>query len=217
MQLFNKIKSLLGKSRGDYATLADERLVDLYVQSRDEEAFFEICMRHCNYIYGLALRITGNHQSAEEVLQEVMLQLFQKLHTFAGEARFSSWLYRVTANASYSYLRSKKKEEQEVSLEDYVPYDEMGTLRGKIVPKGWSTLPEEELLEREALDVIEKAIGELPDLYRTVIVLRDIEGFTNEEVAETLGISVGAVKTRLHRARLALRDKISDYFHERSK
>lgn len=80
------------------------------------------------------MRVTGNHQSAEDILQDIMLQLSQKLHTFSGQAMFSSWLYRVTANASYSYLRSKK-EEQEVSLDDYAPYDKNGTPQGKIVPK----------------------------------------------------------------------------------
>jgi len=215
MQFLDKIKSSLTRSlRNAYKSYADERLVELFVKEKDEDAFYEIWRRHGNYIYGLAYRITRDHSSAEEIVQDVMMQLFQKLGTFSGQAKFSSWLYRVSANASYSFLRSKKKYSQELSLEGYAPYDEKGSLEGKIKSKGWSDRPDDVLFSKESLEVINRAIDELPDTYRLVFVLRDVEGFTNSEIADTLGITVTAVKTRLHRARLALRDKISDYFYE---
>lgn len=218
MQFLNKIKSYLADSLGvTYKKYSDEELVELFVGKQDEDAFYEIWRRHGNYIYGLAYRITRDHHSAEEVLQDVMMQLFQKVNTFSGQAKFSSWLYRVCANASYSYLRSKKKHSQELSLESYAPYDESGTLMGKIKSKGWSDRPDSVLYSKESLQILEKAVDELPEIYRVVFVLRDVEGFSNGEIAEILGITVTAVKTRLHRARLALRDKVSDYFYERGK
>lgn len=111
-------------------------------------------------------------------------------------------------------LELKKKHESELSLDNYAPYDERGTLMGKVASKDWSDKPEEVLLSKEAIDIIEKAINELPEPYRIVFHLRDIEGLSNEEVAKVLEISVPAVKSRLHRARLFLRDKLSDYFFE---
>ena len=197
--------------------IQDEKLVELFITLNDENVFEEIVNRYGDKIYGLAFRITRDHHSAEEVLQEVFLSLINKIHTFRGESKFSSWLYRVTANASYMHLRSEKKYENDVSLEDYVPYDENGTLMGRIKVKDWSDRPDEALLSKEAIEMIERAVNELPEPYRVVVHLRDIEGFSNEEVSEVLGLSVPALKSRLHRARLYLRDKLSDYFYERSK
>ena len=127
-----KIISTITGQRGketfspDLANTIDEKLIELFTSSNDERAFEEIVNRYGDKIYGLALRITRDHHSAEEVLQEVFLSLINKIHTFRGESKFSSWLYRVTANASYMYLRAQKKYENDVSLEDYVPYDENG-------------------------------------------------------------------------------------------
>ena len=197
--------------------IPDEKLVELFINSKDENAFEEIINRYCDKIYTLALRITRDHHSAEEVLQEVFITLLKKINTFRGECKISSWLYRVTANASYMHLRSEKKYENDVSLEDYVPYDENGTLMGRIKIKEWSDRPDKALLSKEAMEIIERAANELPEPYRVVFHLRDVEGFSNEEIVGVLGISVPAVKSRLHRARLYLRDKLSDYFYDRSK
>lgn len=216
MQFFKLIKSVLGASDSNpLEDYSDEELVAKYVESRDDDLFQEIWGRHGYYIYGLAYRITQDHHSAEEIFQEVMMQLIQKIDTFKGQSKFSSWLYRVTANASYTFLRQLKKFDKEISLDNYAPYDENGTLIGKIKHKGWSDRPDSVLFSKEAIDVIEKSINELPEPYRVVLILRDVDGFSNNEVSESLEISVPAVKTRLHRARLALRDKISDYFKER--
>lgn len=194
--------------------ISDEELVKSYTQHGDESAFDTIVSRYADRIYGFALRITKNPSDAEEVFQEVFLTLSKKLETFRGESKFSSWLYRVTVNASYMYLRSQKKHENNISLENYSPYDEKGTLMGRVMYKDWSSRPDIIIFNKEAVIIIEKAINELPESYRTVFHLRDIEGLTNDEVSEILEISVPAVKSRLHRARLFLRDKLSDYFHE---
>jgi len=197
-----------------YANLTDEELVKIFVESGNEGAFEEIVNRHEDKIYGLAFRITKDHHSAEEILQEVFITLIKKLGTFRGDAKFSSWLYRVALNATYMHLRVEKKRESEISIEGYAPYDEEGTLQGRIKHKDWSSRPDEALLSKEAMEIIEKAVGELPEPYRVVFILRDIEGFSNEEVAEVLKLSVPAIKSRLHRARLFLRDRLSDYFFQ---
>jgi RNA polymerase sigma-70 factor (ECF subfamily) len=115
----------------------DEDLVKSYTENGDESAFEEIVSRYSDRIFGFALRITRNDKDAEEVFQEVFLTLSKKLDTFRGESKFSSWLYRITANASYMYLRSQKKHENNISLENYSPYDEKGTLMGRIMYKDW--------------------------------------------------------------------------------
>ena len=193
---------------------SDEELVKIFTDTGDETVFDEIVGRYADRIYGFALRITRNTSDAEEVFQEVFLTLTKKLGTFRGESKFSSWLYRVTVNASYMYLRSQKKHELNISLENYYPYDEKGSLMGKIMDKDWSSRPDIIIFSKEAMRIIDESINDLPESYRTVFHLRDIEGLSNEEVADVLEISIPAVKSRLHRARLFLRDRISDYFHE---
>ncbi len=194
------------------AAMPDEELIGLFNNTNDENAFEEIVNRYENKIYGLAFRITRDHHSAEEILQEVFLTLLKRVDTFRGESKFSSWLYRVTVNASYMYLRTDKKYESDMSLEDYTPYDEKGSLASKIISRDWTSRPDEALFNKEAMEKVEAAVYELSEPYRVVFHLRDIEGLSNEETAEVLGLSVPAVKSRLHRARLFLRDRLSDYF-----
>lgn len=208
------ISIIVANDRGQSSNIPDQELVLSYIQNKDKAAFEEIVNRYSDRIYGFALRITKNPSDAEEVFQEVFLTLTKKLHTFRGESKFSSWLYRVTVNASYMYLRAQKKHENNISLENYVPYDEKGTLMGRIMYKDWSSRPDIIIFNKESIIIIERAINELPESYRTVFHLRDIEGLSNEEVADILEISIPAVKSRLHRARLFLRDKLSDNFHE---
>jgi len=176
-------------------TIQDEKLIEIFITKNDESAFEELVERYCEKIYGLALRITRNSSDAEEVLQDVLLTLMMKLETFRGESKFSSWLYRVTVNAIYMHLRAEKKHESDVSLEDYVPYDEHGTLMGRVKAKDWSNRPDKALLSKEAMEMIERAVNELPESYRVVFHLSDIEGLSNEETAEILGLSVPAVKS----------------------
>ncbi len=212
---FKKLINVIVSEKKDYITdQSDEELVNLYTNNGDESAFDEIVSRYSDRVYGFALRITRNTSDAEEVFQEVFLTLTKKLGTFRGDSKFSSWLYRVTANASYMYLRSQKKHESNISLENYAPYDEKGTLMGRIMDKDWSSSPDIIIYGKEALKIIDESINELPEFYRTVFHLRDVEGLSNEEVADILEITIPAVKSRLHRARLFLRDKLSDYFHE---
>src|SRR5713101_3337373 len=195
----------------NHKELSDEELVRRFMETQDEEFFNEIVNRYRDKIYRTALRITHNPSDAEDVLQDVFIKLIKNLHTLRGESKFSTWLYRVAANASFMHLRNEKKYKNELSLEEYVSYDEDGVLKGVEI-KDWSDRPDEVLLSKEAMEVIERALNELPVLYRIVFHLVDVEGHSNEETAELLGLSVPAVKSRLHRARLFLRDKLSDHF-----
>jgi RNA polymerase sigma-70 factor (ECF subfamily) len=195
---------------------SDEELVTSFLETQDEDAFNEIVNRYRDKIYRSALRITHNHSDAEDVLQEVFIKLIKNLHTLRGESKFSTWLYRVAANASFMHLRDEKKYKNELSLEEYVSYDEDGVLKGVEI-KDWSDRPDEVLLSKEAMEVIERALNELPVHHRVVVHLRDVDGLTNHEVAEVLGLSIKCVATRVHRARLILRDKLSDNFYERTK
>ena len=198
----------------DLEKLSDEELVRAFLDRKDEAAFNEIVNRYGDKIYRLALRITRNHSDAEEVLQEAFIIIMNKINTFREESKFSTWLHKVATNTSYIHLRyGKKKYENEQSLEDYTPYDESGVLKGVQV-KDWSDRPDGELLSREAMEIIEGAVNELPVTHRVVFHLRDVEGFSNQDVAKALGISLTAVKSRIHRARLFLRDRLSDYFYE---
>jgi RNA polymerase sigma-70 factor, ECF subfamily len=191
--------------------LPDEELVWSFVETHNEGAFSELVNRYGDKVYRTALRITHNPSDAEDVLQEVFITLIEKLDTFHEESKFSTWLYRVAANASFMHLRTEKKKKNEVSLENYVSYDKDGTLRGVEI-NDWSDRPDEVLLNKEVTEIIEKAVDELPVPYRAVFHLRDVEGLTDYETAKVLGLSVSAVKSRIHRARLFLRDNLSDYF-----
>lgn len=197
-----------------YSCFSDEELVDLYVNEEVDAAFNEIVDRHSDKIFRTALRITGDKTSAEEILQNVFLILVKNLSSFRKDAKFTTWLYRVAVNTSYMYLRSRNKTtDNELLLEDYAPYDESGNLKDVLL-KDWSDIPEDQLLGKEGNQLLDKAINDLPVKYRKVFQLKDVEGFSNQEVADILNLSLPAVKSRALRARLYLRDKLSDYFYE---
>jgi len=202
------------QSKFDIDGLKDEELVRIFVEERCEEAFNEIVNRYSDKVFRLAYRITGDMSDAEEVLQEVFIILVEKLGTFRAESRFSTWLYRVASNAGYMFLRNgKKRNGKEISLDDYKPYNDYGMLEG-VAEKDWSTAPDSKLIGEEGAQIIDKAIGELPEDYRVVFHMKDVEGLTSKEIADILGLSLPAVKSRVLRARLFLRDRLSDYFNE---
>lgn len=174
----------------------------------DQAAFTELVRRYEGKVYQLALRLTGNQMDANDIIQEVFLSVYQKLHTFRGQAAFSSWLYRITANASFAKLNQRKRAAV-VSIDDVMPVVEGQSPGGAF--SEWSQKPDTILFNKEARAALEKAINDLPEEFRTVVILRDVENQSNQDVAEILNLSVAAVKSRLHRARLALRRTLGEY------
>lgn len=178
------------------------------VMAGDQAAFTELVKLYQGKVYQLALRLTGNQMDANDVLQDVFLSVYQKIHTFRGAAAFSSWLYRITANASFARLNQRKRAAV-VSIDDVLP-----AVEGRTPAKSfseWSQPPDVVLFNKEAREALGIALAELPEEFRTVVVLRDVENMSNQEVADILQLSVAAVKSRLHRARLALRRKLGEY------
>jgi RNA polymerase sigma-70 factor (ECF subfamily) len=189
----------------------EEQLVrDL--QAGKVEVFDEIANRYQRKIYSLSFNLTRNQMDAQDITQDVLLTLFRKIHTFQGKSAFSSWVYRITLNAGYMKLRSRKKE-QFVSLDDALPvFNGSGFHQEKI--KDWSESTESLLFANETREMIEKSVEQLPEKEKVVFLLRDVEGLSTEKVGEVLDLTVPAVKSRLHRARLFLRKRLANYFEE---
>jgi RNA polymerase sigma-70 factor (ECF subfamily) len=163
-------------------------------------------------VYHLARRMLGNDADAEDVTQDVLLQVVRKLSTFRGESAFPTWLHRVTVNAALAHRRKRANREEKLLADPLERFDSDGLHRGPV--KRWSVKPEQVLLDRERKGIIEKAISELPEIYRDVYVLADVESLPNAEIAEMLDLQVPAVKSRLHRARLLMRDLLAPHFEE---
>ena len=188
------------------------------VQSlRDAEprAADELVDAYGERIYRLAVQITGLREDAEEVAQDALWTAVRKIDMFKGDAAFGSWLYRITANAAYQKLRARKGRQHELPWEQLLPaLDEEG--RHFEPMDDWSPRVDEHALQGELREVLTTAIEGLPPDYRTAFVMHDMEGLSNPEIAETLGISLPAVKSRVHRSRLFLRQRLADYMTETS-
>lgn len=187
----------------------DAALVEA-LRRQDPTAPESLVATYGDRVYRLAIRITGNEQDAEEVVQDALWTAARKIDTFKGESQFGSWLYRITANAAYQKLRSRQNKKQEISWEDLLPtFDEFGAHAEPV--RDWSSRVEEPALQTELRAVLTTAINDLPGDYRTAFLLHDVEGLSNPEIAETLHISLPAVKSRVHRSRLFLRHRLADY------
>jgi len=189
---------------------AEARLVE-QLQGGDATALETLMGQYGERVYRLAWGITRNRGDAEEVVQDVLLTIAQKSDTFEGRAAFGSWIYRVTTNAALNKRRGKRRE-TETSLEEHLPTFEDDGHRAcdrTYLLADWSQNPERELLSGEARRTLEAALDALPESYRAVLVLRDVEERSNDEVAALLDESVASVKSRLHRARMALREQLT--------
>jgi RNA polymerase sigma-70 factor (ECF subfamily) len=188
--------SLPALQAGDQRELA--RLVDIYSVR----------------VYRLALKILNDPQDAEDILQETFLKTMRALPSFEGRSSLSTWIYRIATNEALMLLRKRKHGNS--SLDD-MKYDESEEGERELQIIDWCCLPERELISGEARKFLDKAIENLPDLLKLVFILRDIEGLSIRETAEALNLTEVTVKTRLLRARLFLRDKLSTYYAERIK
>jgi len=166
---------------------------------------------HGDRTYRLAMRITGNRADAEEVVQDAFLTVVQRIETFRGDAAFGSWLYRITANCAYTKLRVRRARHQEISSDEVsVTVDEHAAS-----VRDWSRHVEDPALQSELRRVLTVALDALPKDYRAIVMLRDVEGLSPPNISQITGLSVAAVKTRTHRARLMLRESLGEYFSGR--
>jgi RNA polymerase sigma-70 factor, ECF subfamily len=187
----------------------DAALVEA-LRREDPEAPELLVETYGDRVYRLALRITGSNEDAEEVAQDALWTAARKISTFKGEAAFGSWLYRIAANAAYQKLRARKAKAHEIAMDDVLPaFDEAG--RHFEPMADWSERVDEQALQGELRRVLGAAIDELPADYRTALVMHDVEGLSNPDIAEALGISLPAVKSRVHRSRLFVRKQLAEY------
>jgi RNA polymerase sigma-70 factor (ECF subfamily) len=190
------------------AALPEESLLVQRAQAGDAQAFTELVNRYQRKIYRLAKNITRNDEDAEDVLQEAFLKAYEHLGSFEGHSKFYTWIVRIAVNEALMKLR-KRRGDKEVSLDEPVELGEEEVKREIAV---WEDNPEQRYTREEMGQILSEAVDGLKEDFRTVFVLRDIEELSTEETAETLGISVPAVKSRLLRARLALREKLTRKF-----
>jgi RNA polymerase sigma-70 factor (ECF subfamily) len=189
---------------------SDDAELVVRLQAGDQAAYAQLVELHASKIYRLALRMMGNEADAEDVLQETFLSAFKAIDRFEARSSLSTWLYRIASNAAL--MRLRRVEPDQVSVDEPIERDD-----GDMVPRqlfDFCCLPEEVLLEDEARSEMERAVEELPPALRSVFVLRDIEGLSTEETANALDLSISAVKSRLMRARLKLRERLSQYFSQ---
>ena len=181
------------------------------LRAGDAEALGPLMERFAGRVYRVANGICHSSPDAEEVVQDVFLTLFRKAGSFEGRAALGTWLYRVAVNTALNKRRGKRNELEE-PLEDLLPtFKEDGHRQGdrSFLLADWSQMPDEMLLSREGREVVHAAVGRLPEHFRAVLLLRDVEELSSEEVAEILGDSIASVKSRLHRARMALRELLT--------
>jgi len=180
------------------------------LRNGDKAEFARLVNKYSSKIYHLALRILNDPQQAEDVLQETFLKAFRSIGSFEGRSSISTWLYRIAANEALMIVRRRKPE---TALVDEKDQDDDEAADETIVTD-WCCMPEEELLTNESRKFMNEAILKLSPALRVVFMLRDIDGLSIKETADALELSEAAVKTRLLRARLSLREQLSKYYHE---
>ena len=186
----------------------DESALVAQAKAGDQNAFAELVNRYERKIYRLAKNITRNDEDAEDVLQDAFLKAYTHLDSFKGDSKFYTWIVRIAVNEALMRLR-KRKTDRSVPLDEPVELGEETVQREIAV---WEDNPEQQYSQEEWRRILDEAVDSLKPDFRTVFVLRDIEELSTEETAETLGISVPAVKSRLLRARLALRETLTRQF-----
>ena len=182
------------------------------IQTGDEAAFSDLVQRYERALYNFGMRVCGEPSDAEDIVQETFLNIFRYLKDFRRETKLKNWVFRIAASACFKKRRkSKFAPERELSLDEFLPAEEASVERQ--VPQ-WAALPLDQVLTEEMSRKLQAAILELPEKYRVVLVLRDMEGFSTEETAQILNITPSNVKVRLHRARLFLRDQLKSYYED---
>jgi len=191
---------------------SDELALVRAAKAGDMQAFEELVKRYDRNIFRIAQHITQNREDAEDVVQEAFLKAYGNLEHFQEQSKFYTWLVRIAVNEALMKLR-RRRPERTVSLDEDVKTEEDSMPREVA---DWAPNPEQQYKQAELREILTKTIQGLPASFRTVFVLRDVEGLSTEETAEALGLSIPAVKSRLLRARLQLRERLSKYFKRRT-
>jgi RNA polymerase sigma-70 factor (ECF subfamily) len=191
--------------------VSDELALVQAAKGGDIEAFSQLVKRYDRNIFRIAQHITHNEEDAQDVVQEAFLKAYTNLEQFQGNSKFYTWLVRIAVNEALMKLR-RRRADKTVSIDEDVETED-GSMPREVAD--WSPNPEQLYGQSELGDILKKTIQGLPPGFRTVFVLRDVEGLSTEETAEMLGLSVPAVKSRLLRARLQLRERLTKYFKSR--
>src|ERR1700746_4096975 len=193
--------------------VSDELALVQAAKKGDVSAFEELVRRYDRNVFRIAQHITQNREDAEDVVQDAFLKAYSNLEQFQGQSKFYTWLVRIAVNEALMKLR-RRRPERTVSLDEEVKTEDDSVPREVA---DWSPNPEQQYTQAELREILDKTIHGLPATFRTVFVLRDVEGLSTEETAEALDLSVPAVKSRLLRARLQLRERLNKYFQRRGR
>ena len=205
-------RSFVGLGPGPAVSYLDDNVLLAELGKGSPEAVEALFDRFHGKIYGLAMSILKNESDAEEATQDVFMTVVRKAFTFKGDSALYSWIYRICVNACLMRLRTKKRTDT-VSIEEFLPvFTDEGMHANPV--GDWSKEVERKMLDKELGEVIRKLTEKLSEKYRVVFVLSDVEGLSNEETAQILGLTVPAVKSRLHRARLYLRERLGRYLQD---
>lgn len=181
------------------------------LRGQDEHALAELASLYGSKIFQLAFRYVRNHEDAEEVVQDVLMKVFRKIELFRGDSALSSWIYRITFNTAMSRLRRTKaaRMAEVTELEIGTPLNDDGP--SALDPADWSNMADEEMLRREMREAFAAAVGDLPAIYRDPVILRDLKGLSTEEASSKLNVKDQTLKSRLHRGRMLLRERLTDF------
>jgi len=182
------------------------------LRAGDRHEFARLVDTYSGALHRLALKMLGNEPDAEDVLQNTFLKAFQHIGGFEGRSSLSTWLYRIASNEALMMLRKRRSE---TTFTDTAAEEDEDQISNPVEFTDWCCLPEEEFLSTESKAALDRAVQHLPETLRIVFVLRDIENLSIHETSQALGLSETAVKTRLLRARLRLREELSSYYGER--
>lgn len=181
------------------------------LRAKDETAVNDLASSYGSKIYQLAFRYMKNREDAEEVAQDVLLKVYRKIDAFRGDAALSSWIYRITFNTAMSRLRTTKAARM-AEVDDVMAASEQNPDQPRRHEAAdWSNLADERVLRNQMRDTLFSAVADLPDIYRAPVILRDLQGLSTEEASRALRLKDQTLKSRLHRGRLILRDRLSDF------
>jgi RNA polymerase sigma-70 factor (ECF subfamily) len=192
---------------GSIQQLSDEQLIE-QARNGNVRAFETLVKRYEQMVYGFSFKMCRNKEKADETLQDTFINVYKNLKQFNGKSKFSTWLYSIVTNNCLMNRRKRKMDREMMSLDE--PPVEDGANHHESIPS-WDDTPAEKMMNTELRSHLDNAIHQLPEEYRVVFVLRDIENLTAEETARILKLSVPAVKSRLRRARIFLREELNDY------